>query len=115
MKPARKDWIARNNESWGAGLKIMFDDGSPFDWTQYSAIEMQVKVDPLQPEPEFSLTLGSGLTVDSEDHSWLDINVAADDVKDLLGVYVYDIVGTNSGDLTTVAYGSITVNQGITR
>lgn len=115
MKPALIDWIAFNNEDWDAAIGVTFADGTPFDWTQYSSVEMQVKADPLQPEADLTLSLGAGLTVESGDHSTLDVSAALADVADLFGTYAYDIVGTNGGDLTVVVRGTIQVSQGVSR
>lgn len=115
MKPAQIDWIAFNNEDWAGAIGIKFADGSALDWSQYSAIEMQVKVDPLQPEAELTLTLGDGLTVRGDDTSTLDFAAPMSAIEDLLGGYCYDIVGTHEGDATLVVRGSIQVNQGVTR
>ena len=76
---------------------------------------MQVKADALQPEADLTVSRGAGLTVRSSDHSILDLTVALADVQALLGSYVYDIVGTQAGDATVVVFGSIDVNQGVTR
>ncbi len=115
MKPARIDWQAFNNEDWVAAIGIKFADGSAFDWSQYSAIEMQLKVDPLQPEAELTLALGDGLTVNSGDTSALEVDVPMSAIQDLLGAYVYDVVGTHDGDATLVVRGAINVSQGVTR
>lgn len=115
MKPAQIDWQAFNNEDWAAAIGINFADGSAFDWSQYSAIEMQVKVDPIQPEAELTLSLGSGLTIRADDHSTLDFAAPMSVIADLLGTYVYDVVGTHDGDATLVVRGSINVSQGVTR
>jgi len=115
VKPAQIDWVAFNNEDWAGAIGIKFSDDSAFDWSQYSAIEMQVKVDQLAPEAELTLTLGSGLTVRGGDTSTLDFAAPLSAIEDLLGTYVYDIVGTHSGDATLVVRGSINVSQGVTR
>jgi hypothetical protein len=115
MKPARFDWVAFNNEDWPFAIGIKFADGSAFDWSQYSSIAMQLKVDPLQPEPELTLALGSGLTVRSADHSVLDGLVERADVETFVGIYTYDIVGINAGDPIVVVTGTIAVGQGVTR
>lgn len=115
MKPAVINWQAFNNEDWAGAIGVVFSDQSPFDWSQYSAIAMQIKADQFAPEAELTLALGSGLTVRAGDASTLDFAAALDDVKDLLGSYVYDIIGTNAGDMTMVVRGSIIVSQGITR
>jgi hypothetical protein len=115
MKPAQIDWQAFNNEDWAGAIGIQFSDGTAFDWSQYGAIEMQVKVDPLQPEAELTLSLGSGLTVRGDDTSTLDFAMPMSAIADLLGTYVYDVVGTHDGDTTLVVRGSINVSQGVTR
>lgn len=115
MKPAQINWQAFNNEDWAGAIGIKFSDDTPFDWSQYSAIEMQVKVDPLVPEAELTLTLGDGLTVRGDDHSTLDFAAPMSAIQDLLGSYVYDVVGTHDGDPTLVVRGAINVSQGVTR
>lgn len=114
MKPARIDWIAFNNEDWAAAIQIQFADGSPFDWTEYSAVTLEVKADPVQPEADLTLTLGSGLTVRSDDHSILDLAAGLADIKIFSGSYSYDVVGVNAGSPTLVVYGTIFVSQGVT-
>jgi hypothetical protein len=115
MKPAVINWQAFNNEDWPAAITVQLVSGAPFDWTQYSAIVMQIKADALQPEPDAAVALGAGITVRSSDHSTLDVLIAVAAVQDLLGLYVYDIVGTSGGSPTLVVRGSINVSQGVTR
>lgn len=115
MKPARIDWNAFNNEEASFAIAVTFADSSPFDWSQYSAIAMQVKADPLQPEADLALSLGAGLAVRDDDHSILDGVIALADLETCLGLYVYDVVGTNAGDTTVVVTGTIMFSQGVTR
>jgi hypothetical protein len=114
MKPARIDWQAFNNETLENSIQIKFVDGSPFDWTEYESISMQIKANRLQPEPDIDLSLSAGLTVSSLDHSVLAFSASMDDVKGLLGRYSYDVIGTHAGDPTLVVTGTIQISQGIT-
>lgn len=117
MKPARIDWLHRTNEKFEFRVLLVQGDSTPLDLSVYDGLDLQVKADRYQPAPDLQLTLSAGLSLESGGTNGA-INAEADDVdatSDMLGLYAYDILATNSstGASDVVLEGSITFTQGV--
>lgn len=111
--PATKNAKAGNATPWLAELPVFNPDRTPLDLSGYSAFVMHVKADEFDPEPSLvptvTLVPGDGNNVLRIEH---ELN---DDLAQLWGVYVYDIVGLVGGEPADVIMrGEIDVCQGIT-
>ena len=116
MKPARIDWLHRTNEQFRFRVVLLMGDGvTPLDLSVYTGLDMQVKADQYQPEPDLELTLSSGITLESGGGNGA-INGLSSvaTIADMIGVYSYDIKASASGGVSDVVLeGTITFIQGI--
>jgi hypothetical protein len=111
MKAAKKDFYASNNTPWDAEITVLFADGTSPDLSVYDSFAMHVKTDEFDPEPQVTPTVTLvGTAALHIEHA---LN---DDLAQLWGSYVYDIIGLDgSGDpVDTIMSGTITGNQGVT-
>lgn len=114
MKPARRDWIAGNNEAWRFSFPLRNAAG-PFNLTGYSAIKMQLRRYPEAAEVDLDLSLGAGLTVDTPTDGTIEGAASLSQIQNLFGSYVYDVKAISSGQPVVLVTGSIDVRQGVTR
>jgi hypothetical protein len=124
MKPARKDFISRNDETLAAAVRLFNPDGTGFDLTVYTALRMCVRPGQFHPHAVIDLSLVAGLTtyasagqsvVNTIDFKQAILTGNPDSISFLLGDYWYDVVGTRAdGSREAVLSGLITFVQGQT-
>jgi len=114
MRPARRNWIASNNESWRFSFPLRNAAG-PFDLTGYSNFKMQLRRYPEAASIDLDLSSGSGLSVDTPANGVIEGTTSLSQVQNLYGEYVYDVTAVFAGAPVVLVTGSITVRQGITR
>jgi hypothetical protein len=90
-----------------------FEDGNPYDLTQFSEWKMQVKKTPAATLSYIDLSLGDGLSISS---NRMNIEVSKERMNiDPLN-YVYDIEGNNvGGDRKTILQGAFNIEADVTR
>lgn len=111
MNPAEVHFSARNNAAWQDAVVITID-GGPFNFGAYAPLQMQVKATEFTPTAEIDATVGDGLAVETD--GALGINIPEADMTPLIGVYYYDVRGTDGADKIILMFGTLTVEQGIT-
>lgn len=118
MKPAKQNWAHRSNEQFRFRVVLTsVADAAPLDLSVYDDLVMQVKADRLQPEPDLELSLsGTELSLESGGTNGALNGVSAvSTIDDLVGVYVYDVLGTAAGGVADVVIeGEIEFIQGVT-
>lgn len=112
MIPATIIFDVSNNEAWLDSFTLAYDDGTAFDFGDYTPVTMQIRAAEFHPEHSLDLSEGDGLTIETD--GALTINVAVADMTDLNGEYHHDIIGTIGGSLQVIAKGIVRVRQGIT-
>jgi hypothetical protein len=107
-----------NNGTWMDAF--MFGEEGDLTWTlDGQSFELDVQRNPYDTVPLLSLTTANGrIIIDDPVQRVIHFNVPPADIQDNLqpGVYVYDLVMVDTGNLVRVPlmHGTLTVTQGVT-